>query len=237
VYSIKSAAIALALLLTAQHALSEPDAALRQTELTVARIAPAPYFSVENKGGPLDFVAFAGYVATKSIEQARSREMSNLLSAAKFDVKSEFESRLFAALQDRGIKILPGDTLKTYKDDPTAFDYKSSTDASDYVLVTKIEDVGLYSSRFSRQFEPKLNVSFELTERKTEKSLYSAWIYYGADARKNSDDQILADEKFRFSSYNDTVERKEDLVESLREGVSKLSILAASQISKAFPKQ
>lgn len=233
---IKHIITAAILFLTVNQVLAaqEPPAADNRREITLASIPDPEKYSVENRGGPLDFVAGIGALASRNIELNRSMDLQVEFLKSNFDVRNELEAALLKELQAQGITITPSSTLKYYEDDPEDIDYQHSTQASDYVLLVNIPEVGLYSGRLSNQFEPKLDVSIDLIERKTERELYSGWLYYGADASENADDQILADPKYRYASYGKAIEKKSELIESLREGIAKISKLAALQINKAF---
>jgi hypothetical protein len=219
----------------ADQAANKPEASVGA--ITVARIDAPEKFEIENRGGPLDLLALPGYLASKNIKANRRADIKEQLAESKFNVEQELAQALAEALKGDGIEVSGGESLRYLKDDPSAIDYKGSTEAKDRILVVQIPNLGLYSGRFSKRFAPRLNISFELIDKKTESDLFSKWFYYGADAKKDSDDQVTAQPQYAFSSYGEAVERKADLIAAFREGIAKISRLAASQIREVVGKK
>ena len=119
------------------------------------------------------------------------------------------------------------------KDDPTSIDYKNSAIAADKILIVTISNMGLYSSRLKTTFAPRLNVNFDLVDKRTEDSVFSQSIKYGADASKNSDDEITANPNYEFASFEEALNRVAELIEAYRDGINRMTKLIALQITKA----
>jgi len=120
--------------------------------------------------------------------------------------------------------------VKRRPDDPDELDFEKLTTDAEAILVARFETVGLYSGQFSTKFIPRLNTEVQLLARIDLSDLYSQSIQYGADARKVAEDQIPSDPKYSYASFDEAVERQSEIVESLRDGVSKTAALVASQI-------
>lgn len=131
---------------------------------------------------------------------------------------------------ERGLQVVDVEHAKYLPDDPRVLDYKNTKTASDMILTANVFDVGLFSGRFTTKYVPRLNVTFDLVSKNTEESVYSQSIYYGADARKVAADQIPADQKYAYESFEQAMANQRGVAESLREGIRKVARLVAQQI-------
>lgn len=194
-------------------------------------LAPAK-FSIENRGSALTLVP-GGAWGQMGIDAGRRAEFVEVLQKQKLDFSAEMAAALQVALAENGVQVVSLDEIRYVKDDPRTLEYKQLKSSTNLVLAVNIDEVGLYSGRFTSTYLPRFNVSFALVDRRTEDAFYEPTIYYGVDARKNSRDQILADPKYTFASYEQAIERHEDLVAVFREGIRKVAALAAPQVRDA----
>lgn len=218
----------------AEGELAAPQATSPQPQISSRVIALAPVlepakFSLENRGSALTLVP-GGAWGQKGIDAGRRAEFVGVLQAQKLDFAAEMTAALKAALTENGVQVVSLDEIKYVKDDPRTLEYKQLKSSTNLVLAINIDEVGLYSGRFTSTYLPRFNVSFALVDSRTEDALYEPTIYYGVDARKNSEDQILADPQFTFASYEQAIERREDLAAVFREGIRKIAALAARQV-------
>lgn len=198
--------------------------------IAIAPALPIGKFSIENRGSALDVFAGAGWLIKKNIEVGRIAEFRNLLSAYPFNVQEELALAAATALREYRQTVMMGDGIRYAEDDPGAIDHKKSKVESEMALVITVFDMGLASNRFSTKFVPRLNVSFDLIDMRTEESVYSQSIYYGADANKNAEDQITADPRYSYDSFESAIERKKELIEGYRDGARKMANLVGMQI-------
>lgn len=211
-----------------------PQAASPQPQAPSRMIALAPVlkpakFSIENSGSALAFVP-GGAWGQKGIDAGRRAEFVEVLQAQKLDFGAEMMAALKAALTENGVQVVSLDEIKYAKDDPRTLEYKQLKSSTNLVLTVNIDEVGLYSGRLTSTYLPRFNVSFGLVDRRTEDAFYEPTIYYGVDARKNSEDQILADPQYIFESYAQAMERGEHMAAAFREGIRKVAALAARQV-------
>mgnify|MGYP001325390923 CR=1 FL=1 len=86
-------------------------------------------------------------------------------------------------------------------EDPDAVDYERLATSADAVLHLRFSTVGLYSSRTSTQYVPRVNASGVLVVKGQEDYLYDREIYYGADARAGKSWAIVADEQYAYPTF------------------------------------
>ena len=201
-------------------------------EIALAPVLEPAKFSIENRGSALTLVP-GGAWGQMGIDAGRRAQFVEVLQAQKLDFGAEMTAALKAALTENGVKVVDLDEIKYVKDDPRTLEYKQLKSSTNLVLAVNIDEIGLYSGRFTSTYLPRFNVSFSLVDRRTEDAFYEPTIYYGVDARKNSEDQILADPQYTFASYEQAIERREDLAAVFREGVRKVAALAARQVRDA----
>lgn len=209
-------------------------AAAQRTQSKPMEIALAPVlqpakYSIENRGGALSLFP-GGVWGQKGIDAGRRAEFVEVLQAQKLDFGAEMTAALRAALTENGVRVVGLDEIKYVEDDPRSLDYPQLKSSANHVLNVNIDEVGLYSGRTTTSYLPRFNVTFGLVDRRTENVFYEPTIYYGVDARKNSEDQILADSQFIFESYEQAIARRDDLVAAFREGIRKVAALAARQV-------
>lgn len=206
-----------------------------QTPSRVIALAPvlAPAkFSIENRGSALTLFP-GGAWGQMGIDAGRRAEFVEVLQKQKLDFSAEMTAALQAALTENGVQVVSLDEISYVKDDPRTLEYKQLKSSTNLVLAVNIAEVGLYSGRFTSTYQPRFNVSFALVDRRTEDAYYEPTIYYGVDARRNSEDQILADPQYVFASYEQALQRGEDMAAVFRDGIRKVAALAAPQVRDA----
>lgn len=238
-HSIKILPIVLFIVALFPFRFAEADAAAKAAALPVKTIAIAPIlpvetFSIENRGGALDLFAGVGLLIKKSIENDRINELKEMFVTQSFSFQKEIALAALSELRKNGEDATFGNDIQYEKDEPDEIDYKNSKTDSDHILSLTVSDVGLYSNRLSTKFFPRLTIKFELVNKKTEESVYSQSIYYGADANATEEDEVLASPKFSYTSFEDAMARQSELIEAYREGINKISHLAAMQIKSLY---
>lgn len=210
---------------------TEPPSAVETAPIATLVVIPeTEKILIENRGGPLDLLALPGYIATKNIQAGRVADFNKLLARRQFDAPHELQAAILAAMQAEGLAVTPTPALHYLPDDPNAIDYLKTAPATPKVMVVIVRELGLYSGRLSRNFMPKLNISVELLNKDQETTVYDEWLYYGADASKESPTTALSDPQHVYASYGEAAERIDEVIASFRSGIAKLAHLAALQM-------
>lgn len=201
--------------------------------ITLVPIPVPEKVSIENRGSGWALLGGLGRVAEKSIESGRVSEFKMQMSRNGFNPQDELKSAIVKELAAVGIATSE-DGIKYDPDDPTAIDYEHSTEAQDRILIVHIPNLGLLSGFTTTKFLPRLNVSVDVIERKTEKTLFSKWFYYGADARKDTDDQVTSPPTCMYATYEEAAAQGRQLADAYKDGIGKISHMAALQIKAAL---
>ncbi len=211
---------------------SQANAAAQTAPIATLVVAPrTEKILIENRGGALDLLALPGLIANKSIQSGRVADFNQLMRQRGFDAPQELQAAILSALQAEGPSVVPTPHLVFLEDDPESIDHIKSAPTTPKVMVVVVREMGLYSGRLSRNFVPKLNISVELIKKDKEATLYDEWLYYGADASKDTALTALSDPQHAYASYGEAAERGDELVASFRAGIAKLAKLAAAQVN------
>lgn len=201
----------------------------------LAPIFASQTYSAENRAartGAGMMFGFIGAMVSLGVERDRRAQIKALVEM-ELSLHTELMDALKAEFKGSNQDMFDLESPKYYPGEPESLDFKASGSKSDWILTANIFDVGVSSSFISGKFVPRLNVSFYVTNRQTEETVYDASIYYGADAKKPAPDQIPVDPSLGFDTFDDIMgARRAEFVQALRSGVSSLAKAVAAQVGQ-----
>ncbi|WKB51375.1 hypothetical protein [Eleftheria terrae] len=118
-------------------------------------------------------------------------------------------------------------------DDPGHVDYARLATPLPVLHVT-IQDMGMYSSKLSLYYLPRINVWAGLMKPKSEDDLFSEDFYYGADARGEKYWSLPSDAKYRYATFEALMARPDEVVEGFDRGIQALAERIAEQLRQRF---
>lgn len=198
--------------------------------VAIAPIAPIENISFQTKSSHIGLLALPEIWANRGAEKDRVAELKHVIEEAAFEPRAAMRDALASELMQRHVKVSLNDDIRYVANDPDTIDYKATQSDATYILNVLISDMGVCSNRLSSRFIPRLNVYFNLVEKKTAKPVYTQSIYYGADAQQDGEDQITVGPKYAFDTPEDVFAMKAELIDAWRDGIAKIARLAASQI-------
>lgn len=173
-----------------------------------------------------------GAMASLGVERERRAHIKVLIEM-ELNLHQELMDALKAEFKNSNQELFDLESPKYYPGEPENLDITASKSKSDWIMTANIFDVGVSNNFSANKFVPRLNVSFYVTNRHTEESVYDTSIYYGADARKSTPDQIPVDPNQGFENFNDILgARKKEYVQALRSGVSAIAKTVALQVGQ-----
>ncbi|WP_296924790.1 hypothetical protein [Polaromonas sp.] len=196
------------------------------TQVMLLPVAPVEKLYTENKGVPLGVLWQSladrqkSKVFTESMEATRN-SMALALSAA---LLKELKARGFDAQMLEGVARPPAS--------PDDIDYTKLPTAHP-VLHVYFEAVGMYSSRFSLDYIPRVNVTANLVRAGEKKYLYSDTIYYGADSRGETPTSIPADPRYKWASFDALTGQPKDVSDAYTAAVAAIASKIASNLRPA----
>ncbi|RZL68592.1 MAG: hypothetical protein EOP77_00780 [Variovorax sp.] len=174
----------------------------------------------ENKGIPL------GVIWQSIADTIKSNDFTQRLDQTRQGSASRMTDALVNALNAQGFdaRVLQG--VQRLPKDPNYIDPKKLPTAEP-VLHVYFNEVGMYSSRFSMNYVPRMNVYAELIDSGNNDFGYSDYVYYGADARGSAPWSIPADPAFKWGSFNEMVERPQGVTDAYNAAVDAIAMRLA----------
>lgn len=190
-------------------------------------VAPIDKMHTENKGIPL------GVLWQSIADRIKSSDFNERMETARKDMGPKLTEALVRQLIAQGYEAQAADGTAGQ---PAG----SSVDESilpptDAVLRISLNEVGMYSARFSKDYVPRVNLSAYLTRGQTEDSLYSETLYYGADASGEASWSVPANPDHHWSSFNEMFEHPQQIAESYDYAVNALAKKIVQNIRAQAP--
>ena len=187
------------------------------TLVMVVPVAPIDKMHTENKGIPLGVLWQSLADRIKSMEATR-KDMGPKLTAAL--VRQ-------LAVQGYEAQVVEGASERSAQ---SAID-ESKLPPTHAVLRVYLNEVGMFSARFSRDYVPRVNLSAYLVRGETEDGLYSETLYYGADATNDKASwSVPANPDHHWSSFNELFEHPQEVAQSYDHAVNALATRVAQNI-------
>lgn len=189
----------------------------------VVPVAPIDKMHTENKGIPL------GVLWQSVADRIKSSDFNERMEATRKDMGPRLTAALVRQLAAQGYeaRVVEGATQQAA---PPSID-ESSLPPTDAVLRVYLNEVGMFSARFSRDYVPRVNLSAYLVRGETEDSLYSETLYYGGDATSDKASwSVQADPGHRWSSFSELVEHPKEVAQSFDHAVDALATRIAQNI-------
>ncbi|RYF48727.1 MAG: hypothetical protein EOO27_34945 [Comamonadaceae bacterium] len=177
----------------------------------------------ENKGIPL------GVIWQSIADTIKSNDFTQRLDQTRQGSAARMTDALVNALNAQGFdaRVLQG--VPRSPKDPNYIDPKKLP-TTDPVFHVQFNEVGMYSSRFSMDYVPRMNVYAELIDSANNDFGYSDYVYYGADARGAAPWSIPSDPAFKWSSFNAMVERPQGVTDAYNAAVDAIAVRLAANL-------
>lgn len=186
-------------------------------------VAPVEKLYTENKGVPI------GVLWQSLADRQKSTAFTGNMEATRNSMALALTNALLKELKASGFdaKLLEGVTRSP--DSPDNIDYTKLPTAHP-VLHVYFEDVGMYSSRFSLDYIPRVNVTADLVRPGDKKSFYSDTIYYGADSRGESPTSIPSDPRYKWASFSALIEQPKEVSDSYTAAIAAIASRIAANL-------
>jgi hypothetical protein len=189
----------------------------------VVPVAPIDKMHTENKGIPL------GVLWQSLADRIKSSDFNERMEATRKDMGPKLTAALVRQLTVQGYEaqVVEGASARPAQ---SAID-ESKLPPTNAVLRVYLNEVGMFSARFSRDYVPRVNLSAYLVRGETEDSLYSETLYYGADAtNEKASWSVPANPDHHWSSFNELFEHPQEVAQSYDHAVNALATRIAQNI-------
>jgi hypothetical protein len=227
------AALCVLVLTTACATHSKSVAALAPAIKRIA-IIPATnprQYSFENAAPPIGY-PFQFWV-NKADSKSKAKIFNDGMQSQPEYLGSDLTENVAAELRSRGFTVEILGDLKRPADDPDNVDYDKISSDADAILHLWISEVGLYSSRLSVDYIPRVNAGAKLFIKGREDNIYDEDIYYGVDAKKDKEWAIVPDAKYSYRSFDLVMSNIGDVRAAFATGVLQISRRMSEQIYRS----
>jgi hypothetical protein len=199
----------------------------------IKRIAIIPasnpkWYSFENAAPPVGY-PFQFWV-NKLDSKNKAKLFNEKLNSQPLNLATDFTEEIASSLRGYGftVEILEG--LTRPANDPDNVDYDKVSSNADAILHLWVSEVGLYSSRLSVNYIPRVNASGKLFVKDHDDDVYDGEIYYGVDAKKGKEWAIVPDTKFAYPSFDAVMSNIDDVRSAFEVGTLEISKRMSEQI-------
>ena len=141
------------------------------------------------------------------------------------------------ALRGAGYAVEVLDGLVRPADDPDDIDYEKIRTDAEAIVQVRVNEVGMFSSKLSPDYLPRVNVDGKLYIRSRADSIYDETLYYGVDAKEGKAWAIVSDKRYVYPSFEDVMSRIEELRAVFADATIALAHLLARQLQDALATQ
>lgn len=205
----------------------QPASQAPVARIVVVPVAPIDKLHTENKGIPL------GVLWQSIADRIKSSDFNARMETTRKDMGPRLTAALVRQLATQGYeaRALEGAAGRSGLSDID----ESQLPESDAVLRIYLNEVGMYSARFSKDYVPRVNLSAYLVRGKTEDSLYSETLYYGADASGDASWSVPANPDHHWSSFNELFDHPQEVAQSYDYAVDALAAKIVQNIRAQAP--
>ena len=143
-------------------------------------------------------------------DRVKSKDFNARMETVRTGMGPKMTTALLAALNARGFDVQMMEGVDRPPDSPDDIDYRKLP-GTDPVLHVYFDEVGMYSSRFSLDYVPRVNVKARWVRAQSDDEIYGETINYGADSSGEKSWSVPADPRFKWPSF-DAITQQPELV-------------------------
>jgi hypothetical protein len=204
----------------------------------IHRIALIPatnprWYTFENAAPPV------GYPLQFWVNKLDSHSKANRFNAAIDPSKAAIGDMLTNAveqnLREHGFEVQVIHNLVRTPDDPDNIDEDKLANEldADAIVHVWVNEVGMYSAHTSTKYIPRVNLSGKMWAKGQEGNLFSDEVDYGVDAKKGKPLEIVADDRFRWGSFDEVMSKIDEIRSAYTTGAQLAAATLAEQLSAA----
>jgi len=198
------------------------------TQIMVLPVAPIKKLFTENKGVPM------GMLWQGLADRHKSAAFTESMETTRNSMALALTSELLKELKAQGFEAQVLEGVARPPASPDDIDYPKLP-TTQPVLHVYFEEVGMYSSRFSLDYIPRVNVTAYLVRPQSAESIYNETIYYGADARGESHKSIPADARYKWPSFDALIQQPKEVSDAYGAAVTAIASKIALNLRATAP--
>ncbi len=193
--------------------------------------------TLKNENGVTNVLIPISSVAFLLDSKEKAKRFNDTMVAHRPPVAKILTTRVADTLRAKGYTVDQLTDIDRPTDDPDDVDFQKLRTDAEAILQLRVAEVGLYSSKLSTDYLPRVNIQAKMYFKSIDDSLYDENLYFGVDATPGDPTTIVADPKFAYSSF-ETVMAKTDEIERLfADGIDMLAKRLADQLVDTLQKK
>ncbi|WP_431274445.1 hypothetical protein ACQ858_20910 [Variovorax ureilyticus] len=193
---------------------SQPEPRPEIRRIAVIPVVPPERLYVDNRSTALLLFPLPTLVADPILNRRKSTLFNEKMESVRLQLGMKLTDEVLQALKAEGFEASIVHDVKRPHNDPEGVEY-TSLDPKDAVLRVGFSTVGMHSSRFSNDYQPRVNAWASLLARPDPKAWAAEdYFYYGADASRTPDAwNIPAAEKYRYPTFEALIDKADEVSE------------------------
>jgi hypothetical protein len=134
--------------------------------------------------------------------KSKAKVFTEAMQSRHLELASRLTTKVVDGLRSAGYRVEVLDHLARPAADPDDIDYDKLGTAAEVIVQLRVNEVGLFSSRNSNDYLPRVNIDGKLYIRAFDDAPYDETLYFGVDAQEGKTRHIVADPKFAYPTFD-----------------------------------
>jgi hypothetical protein len=186
--------------------------------------------TLSNENGVMNVLVPIASVGFLLDSKEKAKRFNEAMAGRRVSYAAKLTTTVVDALRGAGYKVEVLDALERPADDPDDIDYEKLKTDAEMILQLRVDEVGVYSSKLSPDYLPRVNVQAKLYVRSRDDSLYDETLYFGVDAKPGKEFTIVSDPKFAYPSFDAVLARSDEIGGVFESGTDALARMLAAQL-------
>ena len=197
----------------------DPDKAALQSVRSIAllRVQEPRGVDVANLGGAAGAFGMIGGIAQGINNNNRTEEFVSALRQRNQSLAAPLTTKLADLLQKAGYQVTVSDQQPKPSADKKSDDFSAITVNEDLILLVWIGHTGYISEPYSLSFEPWVMMTVRALDARTKRDVYWKSFTVGYNMKIKQAVNLPADERYRFKSHSDIMQRIDEAIMGLIE--------------------
>ena len=166
--------------------------------------------------------------------KVKAKLFNEKMATQNLSLAPKLTTTVVDSLRSAGYQVEVLEGLARSADDPDDIDYEKIKTDAEVIVQLRVKEVGMFSSRFSNDYLPRVNVDGKLYIRSLDDSIYDETLYYGADAKEGKASAIIADRKFAYPTFEVLMSKPEEVRDVFENATLALARLLAKQLRETL---
>lgn len=164
----------------------------------------------------------------------KAKQFIAAMASRRMPLADKLTRKVVAVIAAKGFRIDVLTDVPRPQDDPDDVDDGKLRTQADAILQLRVDELGVFSSKFSTDYLPRVNIQAKLYVRSVDDSVYDENLSFGVDARAGDTFSIVSDPRFAYPTFESLLGRADEIAAVLDNGIDALAELVAAQLIDAL---